>query len=116
MVFLLIWTLLILPPRLAFDDETNINWFYIDIIVDSLFFVDIYINFTKAYETDNGMLVTDRKAIFMNYLKGIYIKLNSYRIRNIHIHIYIYIFLFLFLKKNTANMKKERKSIYKKCI
>lgn len=71
MIFLLVYTLLVLPPRLAFDDETNINWFYADIITDCLFFVDIIINFMLAYEDQNGVLVVDRKKIFLNYLKGL---------------------------------------------
>ncbi len=36
--------------RLAYDDETEINWLYIDITIDILFMIDIIINFILPYE------------------------------------------------------------------
>jgi len=50
MIALLIYTGIVLPPRLAFDDESGINWFYVDIIIDSLFISDILVNFFSAFE------------------------------------------------------------------
>lgn len=54
MIVLLVYTGLILPPRLAFDDETGINWYTIDIFIDSLFISDIFVNFNAAFESFDG--------------------------------------------------------------
>jgi len=53
-ILMLIYTGIILPPRLAFDEETKINWLWVDIIIDSIFFTDILINFNLAYENEQG--------------------------------------------------------------
>ena len=70
MIVLLIYTGLILPPRLAFDDETGINWYTIDIFIDTLFISDIFVNFNAAFESFDGQLVYTRKSIAVNYITG----------------------------------------------
>ena len=53
-ILLLIYTGIVLPPRMAFDDETLIDWFWVDITIDIIFITDIFINFNSAYENDDG--------------------------------------------------------------
>jgi len=42
----------VLPPRLAFKDESGVDWVTVDLFVDSLFLFDILVNFFSAFETD----------------------------------------------------------------
>lgn len=51
MMLLLFYTILVLPIRLAFETDSD-KLFYLDISVDSLFFIDIIINFMTAYEDE----------------------------------------------------------------
>jgi len=41
-----------------------------DYIMDSLFLVDIVVNFITLLENDMGELISDRKKIALIYLKG----------------------------------------------
>ena len=61
MIILLVYTGLVLPPRLAFDEESGIDWFVFDICIDSLFISDIFVNFLSAYEDSDGVLVYNPK-------------------------------------------------------
>lgn len=54
MILLLVFTGIVLPPRLAFDEESGIDWFYADIFIDSLFITDILVNFNSAFEDFDG--------------------------------------------------------------
>lgn len=54
MILLLVYTGLVLPPRLAFDDESGIDWYTFDIFIDSLFISDILVNFFCAFENNEG--------------------------------------------------------------
>jgi hypothetical protein len=69
-IILLIYTGIVLPPRLAFDDETKIDWRNFDIFVDSLFITDIFVNFFCAYEDSAGNLIYSHKKIALNYITG----------------------------------------------
>lgn len=67
---LLVYTGIILPPRIAFDDESGIDWLAVDIFVDSLFISDIFVNFMSAYEDQEGQIVYTWKNIAYNYVTG----------------------------------------------
>ena len=41
--------------------------------MDTLFIIDIFINFISAYEDNNGMPVVNIKLIAMNYVQGWFI-------------------------------------------
>jgi hypothetical protein len=45
---------------------------YIDIFIDSVFFVDILITFRAVFVSDTGVEVTSSKIIALNYLSGIF--------------------------------------------
>mmetsp|Transcript_15313 Transcript_15313/g.2554 ORF Transcript_15313/g.2554 Transcript_15313/m.2554 type:complete len:87 (+) Transcript_15313:389-649(+) len=60
-----------MPFKLAFlDTEDFDGWWFTDIFIDTLFFIDIIINLNSAYLDNDGNFVTDRKRIFLNYLKS----------------------------------------------
>lgn len=70
LALLLIYTATIMPFRLAFvDGESYDRWWYLDILVDALFFIDILVNINSAYLDNEGQLVTNRCKIFVKYLK-----------------------------------------------
>lgn len=70
MILLLVYTGIILPPRIAFDDESGIDWLYVDIFIDSLFISDILVNFMCAFEDKEGQIVDYWPKIASNYLRG----------------------------------------------
>lgn len=75
-----LWNLLILililfmaitvPYRIPFEDQTSDEWVVLDMIFDSIFLVDVVLNFFTAYEDENGELVTKKKKIVKAYLKS----------------------------------------------
>jgi hypothetical protein len=68
---MLLFTCFVTPYRIAFINSDNTTWRVINICIDFLFFVDIIIIFNSAYSDENDFkLVTDRKAIALNYIKS----------------------------------------------
>ena len=68
MIFvLLLYTVIVLPVRVAFSPVSD-QIDPIDVIVDVLFFTDIIINFFSAYKDSNGIIVTNPRKISSNYL------------------------------------------------
>ena len=60
-----------MPYKIAFIDvEPGSDWFYFGLVIDGLFFSDFLVNCFTAYYDEEGALITSRKAIFCNYLKG----------------------------------------------
>ena len=51
---MLIYTALYMPYKVAFLDDVSVASSTIDWLVDSLFMVDILINFLSAYEEADG--------------------------------------------------------------
>lgn len=67
---LLLYTCIISTYRVCVSDSDSSLWDYIDIIVDCVFFLDILINSLLAYYDEECNLVTDRKKIFIKYMKS----------------------------------------------
>ena len=67
---LMLYTALIMPYRLAFYEEIKDEWFILDNVVNCLFAVDIILTLNTAYYNKEGELVSNRKAIFLNYLRS----------------------------------------------
>ena len=69
---ILLITCFLTPLNLAFSEELDpIAWYVImNYIIDSLFLVDIFINFNTAFHRDNHEIVEDRREIVKNYLTG----------------------------------------------
>lgn len=69
--FLLIHVAFFMPWIMAFSDYYDVGiWSVIESVVDIFFFLDILINLNTAYKSEDSSLVSDRKLIFTNYLKG----------------------------------------------
>ena len=68
-LFFLVYMLALLPVRAAFDITPSVDDvdFWLDIVMDLLICVDIFLNFSKFYY-DKGQLVTDRRKITSLYL------------------------------------------------
>ena len=61
-----------MPYKMAYiDSEIGDEWFIVDMTVDALFFIDVLVNCTTAYQDEmEGTLVTSRKKILLNYLRS----------------------------------------------
>ena len=46
------------------------DWFYMELVVDALFFTDFLINLNSAFRGEDDELITSRKVIFLTYLRG----------------------------------------------
>lgn len=72
--FALIYTCTIMPWVMAFENSSyNSYWFYIDTLIDSIYFLDIIITANLAYRNKHNKLVYTRSEILKNYAKGMLI-------------------------------------------
>lgn len=68
-IFLLVYTATVMPFRIAFiENKLFDEWFFIDLFIDVLFFIDVLVNLTSAYYDNEGQLVVSRYKILINYL------------------------------------------------
>ena len=58
----LLYTALLMPVRIAFVADDVLFWVIADWMIDSLFFIDVFINFFSAYFDNDDNLVVDRKV------------------------------------------------------
>jgi hypothetical protein len=65
MLLIVIFISITVPYRIAFEDVTPQEWLICDIVLDTLFLIDICLNFFTATENESGELVTDLKLIAM---------------------------------------------------
>jgi hypothetical protein len=56
------------PYRVAFVEVDDPAWETIDYLIDSLFFIDVLLNFFTVYKDNNENLVINHKKIALNYL------------------------------------------------
>lgn len=67
---LILYSVIIIPFRIGFDQQVSDSMFIFDSIIDGLFFVDIILNFNTTYvEAATELLVTDRTLIAKHYLQ-----------------------------------------------
>jgi hypothetical protein len=70
MSFVLIFISIVTPYRIAFVAIDSQGWHVANIIVDSVFLIDIIIIFNTAYFDEDYKLVQDRKLIAKGYLSS----------------------------------------------
>jgi hypothetical protein len=70
MLLLISFLSITIPYRIPFEDVTSDAWAFSDIIIDSIFWIDMTFNFFTAYEDNNGVFVVNRYHITKNYLKN----------------------------------------------
>ena len=67
----LIYTCTVMPWVLAFEESSNSGpWLYIDIVIDSIFFIDILVTSNLAYQDKDRNFIYNRRKILKNYAKG----------------------------------------------
>ena len=65
----IIYQMFVTPYRICFDADSYGVWYFIEIFIDSIFILDIFVSFNTSY-IDKGILVAERKKVIWNYLKG----------------------------------------------
>lgn len=70
MMLLIVFQSVTVPARIAFEDQTPFEWLVADYIMDGFFMIDIIVNFNTALINEKGELVTSRKTIASEYLRG----------------------------------------------
>lgn len=73
MAVILIFTCMVTPYRIALVEKDNFTWQLIINTVDILFLLDMIVIFNAAYFDDDFILISDRKRIGLNYLRGWFI-------------------------------------------
>jgi hypothetical protein len=72
-IFLLFYVATYVPYDICFapNEGTGFNNLKIfDLLVDFLFFIDIFVNFLSSYEDDKGLPVIKLKSVSLNYATG----------------------------------------------
>jgi len=68
---LLIYTATVMPFSMAFVESEPWDVLYtFDLVLDALFFLDVIVNIFSCYTDEEGKLVTNRKKIFIKYLRS----------------------------------------------
>jgi hypothetical protein len=75
MIPFLLVILMVVPLRIGFDFEVppGSGWFWIDVVIDVYFLLDIVVNFRTAYHNEHGQIETDTCLIAKSYMKGWFI-------------------------------------------
>jgi hypothetical protein len=70
MGILLVYTATVMPYKISFVvSKVGDPWFYLEIIIDILFFLDVIVNIFSAYVDHEGAIIKNRKMIFLRYLR-----------------------------------------------
>ena len=70
MLALMFYTAIVMPLRIVFfDDVASLTWMIIEISIDVIFVVDVFINSITSFYDENDQLITSRKQIFFKYAK-----------------------------------------------
>jgi len=64
------YTATVVPYRTAFVDETTLDWFIFELLLDLLFIIDLFINFMSALEISDEEVDVRFKSIAVSYMKG----------------------------------------------
>lgn len=72
LIILLLYTATVMPYNLALvdDDSGNTPTYYIDLVVDGLFLIDIMFNFNTPVLNTEGIPNYDRKIVSKTYIKS----------------------------------------------
>lgn len=66
----LIFSCISTPLQIALYEEIGKVWTGINVTIDALFLIDVFINFNAAYRDENFTLIDDRHTIVLKYLTG----------------------------------------------
>ena len=68
-VLMLLYTALIVPYRLAFSDDSDVNWQVAEVMIDGLFLIDVLLTCFTAVELSDGTVITSQKSILFRYFR-----------------------------------------------
>jgi len=68
--FLILWSVVIVPMRIAFNVEPVGNMLIFDFFIDISFSIDLFMSFRTAYFTSHRELIYDNKRVYKHYLMG----------------------------------------------
>lgn len=71
-VLLMIYTAIFMPFLLVFyenDDNWQDPWYVVQNLVDILFWLDLVVNMFSCFYDEEGVLITDRRKVLVNYAK-----------------------------------------------
>lgn len=71
--FFIIWSVVLLPFRIAFEISSTGGMFVFDCIIDICFGIDMILNFRTGYFTDQELYVADPRKIAKRYLSGFFL-------------------------------------------
>ncbi|KAF0717473.1 hypothetical protein As57867_002258, partial [Aphanomyces stellatus] len=66
----IVYSAVMVPYRIGFDADPVGASFYMDLLVDLVFGVDIFLNFRIAYHNSERVLIWDGRTIAATYIKG----------------------------------------------
>jgi len=69
-LLIILFLAITVPYRIPFENVTPVGWVDSDMTIDTIFIFDMLMNFFTAFEDESGELVTSKKKIGINYLKG----------------------------------------------
>ena len=69
-LLLVIFVSIVIPVRIAFENEVSTSWKIADFVIDGIFMFDIIINFLTALEDDGGDYIISTKVIAKKYMSG----------------------------------------------
>ena len=67
---ILVFTCIMTPVNMAFDEDMGDEWDYILGIIDFLFLIDCIVMFNSAYEDEDFQIVEDYKNIACQYIRS----------------------------------------------
>ena len=70
MIVLLVYTATFVPFRTAYIDDVSPNFEYFEYLVDSLFAVDLFVNFISAYVDHDRKMEIQLKVIALSYIRS----------------------------------------------
>jgi hypothetical protein len=68
--FLILWSVIIVPMRIAFNVEPEGSMMIFDSFIDICFAIDLLMSFRTAYFTSHRELVYDSKRVYKHYMCG----------------------------------------------
>ena len=117
MVMALSFTAIFVPYRLAFIEEYSLGFSIVEYFVDVIFLADLILTFFTAIYDNEHKLITNKKVIARNYLKGWFLidLIAWYEYIYIYKYIYIYIvsqYIYLILTKTKEQARAQHQILF----
>ena len=67
---ILVFTCVMTPVNMAFDEDLGVEWDWILGIIDFLFLIDVFITFISAIEDEDFIIIEKYKTLAIIYLRS----------------------------------------------